>query len=289
MRRWLREPLLHFLLLGAAIFGAFGLFGPDDARQSVIVVSQGEIEGQIEAFRRTWLRLPTQAELDGLIREHVRDEIYYREGLALGLDRDDTVIRRRLRQKLEFVAEAAGMAAEPADDELRAWLAAHPERYRTDPRVSFAQVYLSPDRRGATLARDSERLLADLRASGGSIEPATLGDPTLLDHVVVDVPLREVAARFGEAFAERIAGLPVGGWQGPVESSYGTHLVYLRERIDGRVPPLEEAYDAIRRDWLEDRRVAANEAFYRSLLKRYDVIVARTPVTTHAAAGAAAR
>jgi hypothetical protein len=273
MRRWLREPLLHFVLIGLAIFAAFRALGPDDRPQSSIVVTQGIIDGQIAAFSRTWLRPPTPEEVDGLIREYVREEVYYREGLALGLDRDDTVIRRRLQQKLEFVAEAQGMAAEPTDEQLRAYLEAHADQYRTDERVSFVHVYLNTERRGPTLARDVEQLLGELRAGGASLDPAALGDVTMLERAFADTTLRDVAAQFGDAFAARLAQLPVGQWQGPVESAYGTHLVLVSERTEGRAPGLDEVRDAVRRDWLNEQRIAANARFYQSLLQRYTVTV----------------
>jgi hypothetical protein len=273
MRRWLREPLLHFVLIGLAIFAAFRALGPDDRPQSSIVVTQGIIDGQIAAFSRTWLRPPTPEEADGLIREYIREEVYYREGLALGLDRDDTVIRRRLQQKLEFVAEAQGMAAEPTDEQLRAYLEAHADQYRTDERVSFVHVYLNTERRGPTLARDVEQLLGELRAGGASLDPAALGDVTMLERAFADTTLRDVAAQFGDAFAARLAQLPVGQWQGPVESAYGTHLVLVSERTEGRAPGLDEVRDAVRRDWLNEQRIAANARFYQSLLQRYTVTV----------------
>jgi hypothetical protein len=273
MRRWLREPLLHFVLIGLAIFVAFRVLGPDDRPQSSIVVTQGIIDGQIAAFSRTWLRPPTPEEVDGLIREYVREEVYYREGLALGLDRDDTVIRRRLQQKLEFVAEAQGMAAEPTDEQLRTFLEAHADQYRTDERVSFVHVYLNTERRGPTLARDVEQLLGELRAGGASLDPAALGDVTMLERAFADTTLRDVAAQFGDAFAARLAQLPVGQWQGPVESAYGTHLVLVSERTEGRAPGLDEVRDAVRRDWLNEQRIAANARFYQSLLQRYTVTI----------------
>jgi hypothetical protein len=273
MRRWLREPLLHFVLIGLAIFVAFRVLGPDDRPQSSIVVTQGIIDGQIAAFSRTWLRPPTPEEVDGLIREYVREEVYYREGLALGLDRDDTVIRRRLQQKLEFVAEAQGMAAEPTDEQLRAYLEAHADQYRTDERVSFVHVYLNTERRGPKLARDVQQLLGELRAGGASLDPAALGDVTMLERAFADTTLRDVAAQFGDAFAARLAQLPVGQWQGPVESAYGTHLVLVSERTEGRAPGLDEVRDAVRRDWLNEQRIAANARFYQSLLQRYTVTV----------------
>jgi hypothetical protein len=273
LRRWLREPLLHFLLLGLAIFGAYRSLGPDQQPQSSIVVTEGIINGQIESFSRTWLRPPTPQEIDGLIREYVREEVYYREGMALGLDRDDSVIRRRLKQKLEFVAEAAGMATEPTDDDLRAYLAAHPDSYRTDTRVSFVHVFLSADRRGDAVAQDAARLLADLQSSSGPIDPAAFGDPTLLEHRLEDVLLRDVAAQFGDAFADRVAELPVGEWRGPIESGYGMHLVLVGAKTEGRTLDLDEVRDALRRDWLNEQRIAANEKYYQSLLQRYTVTI----------------
>lgn len=275
MGRWLKEPLLHFLLLGLAIFGAYGVLGPDAPPQASIVVTKGIINGQIESFSRTWLRPPTPQEVDELIREYVREEVYYREGMALGLDRDDTVIRRRLKQKLEFVAEAAGAAAEPTDDELRAYLEEHRDAYRTDARVSFVHVFLSAERRGDTAVRDAARLAAELRASGRMIDPATLGDPTMLERQFEDVPTRDVAAQFGDAFAARLEQLPVGEWQGPIESAYGVHVVRVTARTDGRAPGLDEVRDALRRDWFNARRIEANEQYYQSLLQRYTVTIER--------------
>ena len=271
MRRLLTEPLLHFLLLGLAIFGAYGVLGPDEQPPSSIVVTEGIINGQIESFSRTWLRPPTPQEVDELIREYVREEVYYREGMALGLDRDDTVIRRRLKQKLEFVAEAAGIAAEPTDDDLRVFLEQRPDAYRTDARVSFMHVFLSAERRGDAVAQDAARVLGALRSGNEMVDPAALGDPTMLERQFEDVPLRDVAAQFGDGFAGRVAELPVGQWQGPIESGYGLHLVLVGEKADGRAPELEEVRDALRRDWLNERRIAANEAYYQSLLQRYTV------------------
>jgi hypothetical protein len=183
------------------------------------------------------------------------------------------VIRRRLQQKLEFVAEAQGMAAEPTDEQLRTFLEAHADQYRTDERVSFVHVYLNTERRGPTLARDVEQLLGELRAGGASLDPAALGDVTMLERAFADTTLRDVAAQFGDAFAARLAQLPVGQWQGPVESAYGTHLVLVSERTEGRAPGLDEVRDAVRRDWLNEQRIAANARFYQSLLQRYTVTI----------------
>lgn len=273
VKRWLREPLLHFLLLGLGIFVAFEAFGPDEQPRSAIVVTQGIIDAQVEGFARTWLRQPTPQEIEALIRDYVREEVYYREGMALGLDRDDTVIRRRLRQKLEFVAESRGESVEPTDDQLRAYLGEHQDRYLTDERLSFLQVYFNPERRGAALAQDVERLLVELRAGGPEVDPAEFGDATMLERVFDNATARDVAAQFGDDFAERVGKLTIGQWQGPVESAYGTHVVLLRERTEGREPPLDEVREAVRRDWLNEQRALADEKFYQSLLQRYTVTI----------------
>jgi hypothetical protein len=268
--RWLREPLLHFMLLGAAIFAVFQLFGPKSEPQGSIVVTQGMIDGQIASFSRTWLRPPTKEEVDELIRQYVREEVYYREGLALGLDRDDTVIRRRLQQKLEFVAEAQGMAAQPSDDDLRAYLDRHGDVYRRDPRVSFVHVFLSVERRGERAAQDATQLLVALQAGN---DPAALGDPTMLERQFEDAPIRDIAAQFGDGFASAVGRLPVGEWQGPIRSSYGIHAVLVGARTEGQSPSLDDVRDTVRRDWLNEQRIAANEKFYQSLLQRYAVTI----------------
>jgi hypothetical protein len=273
MRRWLTEPLLHFLLLGLAIFGAYRLLGEDEQPPSSIVVTDGIVNGQIESFSRTWLRAPTPQEVDELIREYIREEVYYREGMALGLDRDDTVIRRRLKQKLEFVAEASGIATEPTDDDLRAYLQQRRDAYRTDERLSFVHVFLSAERRGDAVERDAARLLGTLQSSTAAVDPAALGDPTLLKIRFEDAPLRDVAAQFGDEFAAQVSELPVGEWQGPFKSGYGLHLVLVGARTDDRAPEFDEVRDTLRRDWLNERRIAANEAYYQSLLQRYTVTI----------------
>jgi len=277
MRRVLREPMLHFLLLGVAIFVAFQLAGGgDDRGRETIVVTEGQVESLATAFARTWQRPPTAEELEGLVADWVREEVYYREAVALGLDRDDTVVRRRLRQKLEFLAEDLGAAApEASEAALRAHLAAHPERFARPGRVSFVQVPLDPERRGDALGSDAEALLAALRRLGAEADAASLGDPSLLEPELRDATPEDVERRFGPAFAERLDALPVGRWSGPVASTYGVHLVLVRERTPPRTPELDAVREAVQRDWAAVQRTQAREAFYESLRERYDVTVER--------------
>jgi parvulin-like peptidyl-prolyl cis-trans isomerase-like protein len=272
----LREPLFHFLLLGAAIFGAHRLRSSAHATQpGNIVVTEGRIEALVAAFTRTWQRPPTAGERQGLIRDYIREEVYVREALALGLDQDDIVIRRRLRQKLEFVSEDLTAPAEPTDGQLRAYLTAHPDAFSVERRYTFRQVFLNPNRQGDRLSHDAARLLARLRQAG--TDPDTVGDASLLDHSFEALPASLVAEQFGDAFTAELGALPIGQWRGPVPSTYGAHLVLVDDRTDARLPALEEVRDAVRRDWANAQRAEASEKYYQELLRRYTVTVEPPP------------
>ena len=272
----LREPLLHFVLLGAAMFVIYGLASEErGGKPGHIVVTRGTVDNLAATFARVWRRPPTDQELEGLIQEYVREEVLYREALALGLDRDDTLIRRRLRQKLEFVSEDVAAQAEPSDDDLRAYLQAHPEAFAIEPRFTFRQVYLDSQRRGASLARDVDRLLAELQQAGDNADPATFGDASLLAHQFESFSAADVRKAFGDTFVAGLSALTPGQWQGPVPSGYGVHLVYVSERTEGRIPELADVRDAVRREWANARRLEASEEFYETLLQRYTVTVER--------------
>ena len=275
MNRILKEPLLHFLLLGAGLFVVYGMRQAPgaDGDSGKIVVTMGQIEHLAAGFAKTWQRPPTPDELAGLVRDRVREEVYCREAKALGLDQDDAVIRRRLRQKMEFISEDIAAQAEPTDAELNAYLQAHPDSFRVDPRFTFRQVYLNPGTHGRNLASDAARLLARLNRAGADADVAHLGDPLMLDQEFSAASAREVGNQFGERFAARLPELTPGEWQGPVESGYGVHLVLVSERIEGRLPALAEVRDAVQREWSNTRRLEANDAFYGELLKRYTVTI----------------
>jgi len=275
LRRILCEPLLHFLLLGALLFWAYGALnrGALDA-PSEIVVDRARIENIAAQFQRAWQRPPTAAELRGLIDTWVREEVYYREGVALQLDRDDPVVRRRVAQKLTFMADAQ-TSVEASEAELQAWLAKHPDDYRLEPRYDLRQVYFDPERH-AHLEAD----VAKARAALAHGSQTALGDATLLPTALEAAPASEVARVYGQDFATAVAALPVGGWQGPVASAYGVHLVEIRAREPGRLPALAEVRDAVERDLLRARADRSSEAFYQSLRERYSVRIESNPDTT---------
>jgi hypothetical protein len=276
MRSILREPLVQFLMLGGLLFLWFewkgGGSGPGSTR---ITITPGLVRHLASGFARTWQRPPTDPELKGLIDDHVKEEIAAREAAAMGLDRDDPIIRRRLRQKLEFLVEDAADQVPPTDAELQDWLARHPEAFRAEPRVSLRQVYLSMERRGVSAGADAAELLARLRAAGPDAEIDALGDPSMLPRELPLGPLAEVARAFGSEFAGRIDTLEPGRWIGPVESAYGLHLVLIPERVAPSPPALADVRPLVERELLAERRQTQLQALYERLLEKYAVTIER--------------
>lgn len=268
-----REPLVHFLAIGAALFLFFQWrpgAGPGSNR---IVLTSGQIDHLAAGFAKTWQRPPTEAELKGLIDDWVREEIAVREAMAAGLDRDDMVIRRRLRQKMEFLVEDAGEAAPPTDQELQEWLARHADAFRIEPQVAFRQVYVSRDRRGARAEADARSILARLTAAGPAVRIGDLGDAIMLPQENELAARSDVARTFGQDFAGRIETLAPGVWTGPIESGYGLHIVLVRERVAGSLPELAAIRPVVEREFLADRRTRQLATLYQRLLGKYTVVI----------------
>lgn len=271
-----REPLVHFLLLGAVLFGLDAWLRPaaTPAANAEIVVTEARIRNLAQNFGRTWQRPPTREELDGLVESYVREEVMVREALALGLDRDDAIIRRRLQQKVEFVSEEAAALAKPSDGELDAYLKAHADAFRREARITFAQVYLDPVRRKATIEADVERLLAILTNAGATPELSKAGDSLmLLEQRYENSTPTEVARLFGNDFAEALAKQPVGKWVGPIRSGYGVHLVKVEALVPGDAPALADVRPLVEREWANAKRQELSKAYYEKLRAKYKVTV----------------
>ena len=269
--RLLREPLVHFLLLAGLIFTAYGLLAGKIETEETIEVSQAKIEQMASIFARTWQRPPSADEMKGLIDDYVKEEIYVREAIRLGIDKDDTVIRRRLRIKMEFLNDAAAEATPATEADLAAYLAAHPDKFRKPPRIAFEQVYLDAQKRGDAAQGDAAALLISLRKDAAFSSVA--GDPTLLP---LSVPLTDrlgIAQLFGDDFASAVIDLPSRGWQGPITSSFGLHVLKVTDRAAGRQPELAEIRQQVEREWLNDRREALADQKLDRLLKHYKVTI----------------
>jgi hypothetical protein len=270
LRRVLREPLLHFLLIGLAMFLYYGHVAPGDRDTRRIVVRQTQVDDLVRQYQATWNQPPTPRELSGLVDAYVHDEILYREGRALGLDRDDSVIKRRIRQKLEVMSEEEISHEAPADADLAAYLQAHPDAFRQPAVVTFEQIFFGTTAPGADLDR---RIATAQRALEQGADPATLGQATMLPGHMGEIALDSIAREFGEAFAKQLLVAPVGQWTGPVTSGFGAHLVRVDTLKPAELPPLQAVRSAVVREWEDDQRKRALDDDYRKLRQNYDVVI----------------
>jgi peptidyl-prolyl cis-trans isomerase C len=281
LRRWLREPLLQFLLIGLALFVVYDTLHPtSDAKSesNLIVLTPDDFE----QLGVTWLAQgrapPTPEQMQSLIELKVREEVLYREALALGLDKGDEIVKRRLAQKMEFLAEGASVNNDPPADALRLWFKDNQQRFSLPPRVSFRHLYFSPDQRGGHSREDAVRVMAQLAEKPGNWEgAAALADPFMDQDYYGDRSADDVAKSFGLNFAQDIADLKPGAWQGPIESGYGWHLVFIDTFVPGRVPAFEEIEPEIRAEWIEDQRLQAKRKAYETMRARYQVVLPEKP------------
>jgi len=272
----LREPLLHFLFIGAAIYLLYGAFAepvPEEVDKT-IVVSEGEIKWMKTSWQKRWNRPPTPEEFDGLIQQYIRETVLYREALTMGLNKHDQVIRRRLAQKLEFLAKDLVALTPPTDEELLTYFDAHQERYQEPARYTFTQVFIDPDKRGDTTLADAEKIKATLIAQGDAIQDAgALGDSFMLQNYYPEKDQAEIQKLFGSGFAESLVDLSSGQWHGPVLSGYGVHLVYVDNVSETPAPVFAEVRERVMQDWKSEKGEELNEKFYANLRDRYTVVI----------------
>ena len=263
----MREPLLHFLLGGASLFLLFNLVSDSDrVTNDEIVVTAGQVNNIVTIFQKTRQRPPTEEELRGLIDNHIVEEMFYREAVAIGLDKDDTIIRRRLRQKMEFLLDDVTVV-EPTDADLQLFLDNNNDRFRKDAIITFDQIYLNE------FSRDSaETMLVSLQ-QGEVDNPNDLSESHLLPFHLEEVSESIVSAQFGNKFKSLLFGLDVGEWTGPVESPFGIHLIRIDEIVAGRVPILQEVRSEVARDWLTDFRNSAQQEILDQMRASYTITI----------------
>lgn len=272
--RLVREPLAHFLLIGAAVFGLYALTGSErPAPRDRIVITEGRVQQLRQVFARTRQRPPTPRELQGLIDTFVKEEVYYREALKLGLDRDDTLVRRRMQQKMEFLIEPDEAALAATDTDLQTFLEANRAEFRVPPKLAFQQVFINPAKGEAPAAARIAKLLARLNAAPAQTDVSGSGDPTLLPRDMPLSSLGEISRNFGEEFARALTRLPKSEWAGPVRSPFGLHLVRVTRHRDGYDPPLADIRKAVERKWRARKRDEYLQAEYERLRAKYEVVL----------------
>jgi hypothetical protein len=271
-RRLLTEPLLHFFLIGALLFYLYGWLNNDETGDLGEIVVSAAVQEQLAAtFQRTWQRAPTAQEMTSLVDGWVREEVLYRQGVAMGFDQGDPVIRRRVAQKVSFVAD--GLAPEtPTDEELNAWLETRTDAYQVPPRYSFEQVYINPGQHAGDLEAYLASTLAALQGAAGA-GSGGLGDSIMLPGEVAAATPRDIERVFGLEFAAAVAAQSPGAWQGPVISGFGLHFVRVNDVLPGRRPGLDEVRAEVERDYLDERAGEISDAFYEALRERYTVRV----------------
>lgn len=277
IRRWMREPLLQLLLIGFALFVVYDVRNRHAGRAE----RSERIELTADDLRRigiAWVAqgraVPSPEEMRILADSHVREEILYREALALGLDKNDTIVRRRLAQKMEFLFEDVAQLREPASSELRAWFAEHAEQFRLPGRVTFQHLYFSPDRRPNRAREDAARAL--MQVAGTSVDSAdaiALADPFMFQSYYGDRSPEDVAKTFGPAFARALFQTSPGQWAGPIESGYGTHLVWVDAVTPERIPAFEEVEADVKTAWIEQQRAQIRQSAFDAMRARYEIVL----------------
>jgi len=270
MRKLIKEPLVHFLAFGALLFGV-GLLraeaGPDEEG---IIITSGVVEHLMEGFRLTWQRPPTESEVQGLVEEYLKEELFYREAMAMGLDRDDQIVRRRLRQKLEFLTADLVGSMEPTEEDLQAYLDANVDMYRQEATVGFVQVYMGERESAEEDKARALTILEELRTNPNA-DPEQMGNPFMYPVTWRDMPERDLLGVFGDEFTAQLVELPVGEWSGPVTSAFGFHIARLDALELGRPSELHEVRDIVYRDLVSERTREAEQMFFEGLRSRYKV------------------
>jgi hypothetical protein len=275
MKKWHKEPLLHFLIIGALVFVLFSIVNKEEdiVSGNKIVVSTAEIERLSNIWSKKWNRPPTETELKGLVDSYIKEEVYYREALALGLDQNDTILRRRLMQKMEFLSNDLAELNQPDEDALNKYFLENQEKYELPARVSFTHIYFSLDKRGAKVVEDAKSVLSGLN----TLRAPELGDSFMMQYDFVQETPFEVERLFGKDFAEQLFRSDINSWQGPIRSGYGLHLVRISEKIDSRMPELASVIDNVRTDLMFEQKKMMNEEIYKKFKERYEIVVEDMP------------
>jgi peptidyl-prolyl cis-trans isomerase C len=290
LKRWLREPLLHFLLIGIAVFSVYayihrGRGGVESSRQ--IVLSLDELRQMDMYFESQWHRKPTPEELQDIVEDKVREEVLFREALAMGLDKDDTIVKRRMAQKMQFLAEDVAAAHEPSPAELKTWFEKNSNKFALPSRISFRHLYFSPDKRGKNARENATKVLAKIAGQPEDSKLAiSLADPFMFQDYYGDRAPEALAKEFGPPFAVAVERLKPSSWQGPIESGYGWHLVFVDTVIPGRIPAFEELEPDVKTAWLGEQKQQAWQKAYQKMRAKYAVLLpapsgeqaAQTPV-----------
>ncbi|MDH4021425.1 MAG: peptidylprolyl isomerase, partial [Xanthomonadales bacterium] len=274
--RLFKEPLIQFLIIGAAIYGAYAMFATpeEDFRDTLVHVDSNRINAFISEWESRWNRPPTREEIDGLIQSYIKEDVLYRQAVAMGLNEDDPITRRRMAQKIEFLTSDLAMMVQPAEGVLEQYFADNSEVYQSPDLMTFSQVFFDPDSREDSTLEDAAQALLKLQAAGAPTEESMqVGDGFMLQSDFVSVTATEAARQMGSGFVEAVVQLEPGSWYGPVLSGYGVHLVYMYSYEKSPPPVFEDVQAAVLENWQFEQREQFNADFLENLKTRYEIVI----------------
>ena len=280
LTRLFTEPLIQFLIIGAAIYGAYAMFATpeEDFRDTLVHVDSNRINAFISEWESRWNRPPTREEIDGLIQSYIKEDVLYRQAVAMGLNEDDPITRRRMAQKLEFLTSDLAMMVQPEEGVLEQYFEDNSEAYQTPDLMTFSQVFFDPDSREDNTLEDAAEALVILQAAGEPTEESMqVGDGFMLQSDFVSVTPQEAARQMGTGFVEAVVQLEPGSWHGPVLSGYGVHLVYVYNHEKSPPPVFEDVQAAVLENWQLEQREQFNAVFLENLKTRYEIVIDEIP------------
>ncbi|KGJ87354.1 peptidyl-prolyl cis-trans isomerase [Colwellia psychrerythraea] len=276
MKTFLKEPLLHFLLLGAALFYFYALVNDNQANDNEISISAAKIVQLKYSFEKTRQRQPSEEELAALVNNYLKEQVAYQKGVEMGLLAGDGIIQKRIQQKVEFIVEDSVSRLEPDDAELSGFLKAHPDDYRSEQFFSFVQLYFDPSKHRnvtAVLTKTLAQITALDETEHTAVKLMPLSDNIFLDYQYTDVSYAFVARYFGSKFADSLVKLSMNTWQQKIQSGYGVHLVQLTQRTGGEIQSLDKVREQVKQDWLNEQRKLSLAKFYQQLFAEYNINV----------------
>jgi hypothetical protein len=261
----MKEPIFLFLVLGLVMYWVYTfLVGFIDSSERQILVTETQVKMLNETFQKTWNRPPTESEKQAQIENLIKDEVFFREAVAMGLDKSDPAVKRRLRQIIELMMDDLAVVY-PSEDQLARYLLEHPDKFQEDATISFQHVYFPIDRK-----QDAENHLDKLK-NNLPLDETSISSLSLIPGIFRDEPQFSIQRQFGENFAQEVFKLDTASWQGPVESAYGWHLVFISEIIPGYIPDLEDIWDEVEREWSLELRNEKKEQQYQKMKSQYEV------------------
>lgn len=270
----IREPLLHFLLIGAGLFILFNQIGePTIEADRRIIITQSDLDFLATSWLRSTGRPAAALEREQQLEHYIREQVLSREAMAMGLDKNDAIVRRRLAKKMEYLFNDLSFIPEPTETELSNFLSEHTSKFTRPADITFTQIFFDPDQRDKKTGEDAEKLLEQLKETTADVDTIDMGDRSLLPYNLTNARKNEITSIFGEEFSNQAFTLPVASWQGPIISEYGIHLIYINSRTEARLPPHTEIRERVANEWRTMKKHTINEIFYQSLLQRYEIIL----------------